>query len=258
MLKMAGQGPTASPPHNAWEGMIRIAQGPFLFGASELQFQYDLKLSLVHYPGMKEEIRQTFCMPQQEITLPTYSIGEFEVSNQQYRQFVLATDYRPADAANYLKHWLGKSSYPEWTATFPVVWVSQADAQAYCRWRDGRLPTEQEWEKAARGANARYFPWGNRLPSQETANFRSEQAEPIGNRPEDKSPYAVYDMGGNVAELTSSTVYWNGQPRVVIRGGSYRLAVREMLVYKRHLHSLPSRRDEAVGFRCAATLPAED
>jgi len=231
---------------------VRVPAGKFTFGTTEEQFQYYVSHSLINFPGMVGKLRKTFVIPPRQIKLQEFAIDPFEVSNEQYRQFVKATGYKPASTTNYLKHWTGPDSYPNWAGTFPVVWISQEDAEAYCKWRGGRLPTEQEWEKAARGTDDRAFPWGNTYPAADTVNlaFGTGRAEPVGNRPDDKSPFGVYDMGGNVSEVTASTVKDGAQTLVVVRGGSFISGGRDAAVYRRTLFDPPSVRSETVGCRC--------
>jgi len=240
-----GEQTSASP-------QVSVPAGKFTFGTTEEQFQSFVTHSLVNFPGMVEKLRKTFVIPPRQIDLPEFKIDQFEVTNEQYRQFVAATGYQPADMTNYLKHWSSGTSYPSWAGTFPVVWISQEDAQAYCKWRGGRLPTEEEWEKAARGTDGRMFPWGNQYPSRDTTNFGfgTKRAEPVGNRTEDKSPYQVYDMGGNVAEITASTVKGGPAPLIVIKGGSFMSGGRGAAAYKRTLLPGVSVRNETTGCRC--------
>ncbi len=231
---------------------VRVPAGKFTFGTTEEQFQSYLTHSLINFPGMIEKLRKSFIIPARQIDLPEFKIDQFEVANEQYRQFVAATGYQPADITSYLKQWTGKATYPNWAGTFPVVWISQEDAQAYCKWRGGRLPTEEEWEKAARGTDGRMFPWGNTYPSRDTTNFGfgTTRAEPVGNRPDDKSPYDVYDMGGNVAELTASIEKGGPEPLTVMRGGSFVSGGRDAATYKRTRLPAPSVRSETTGCRC--------
>ncbi|MFB3903852.1 MAG: formylglycine-generating enzyme family protein [Acidobacteriota bacterium] len=243
----AAAGRQAAPPQ------VRVPAGKFTYGTTEEQFQSFVTHSLINFPGMVEKLRKSFVIPPREIDLPEFMIDQFEVTNEQYREFVAATGYEPANTRNYLKLWTGRTSYPEWAGTFPVVWISQEDAQAYCKWRGGRLPTEEEWEKAARGTDGRMFPWGNDYPSKETTNFGfgSGRAEPVGNRADDKSPYLVYDMGGNVAEITGTTIQDGKEGRVVIRGGSFVGGGRDASTYKRAITTKALVRAETVGCRCA-------
>lgn len=230
------------------ESTVLVPAGSFVFGATEQQFEYYFRQSVVRFPEMRERLRESMVIPPRSIMLQDYHIDEFEVTNEQYRRFAVATRYRPQSTSDYLKDWLNLTTFPEWAATFPVIWVSREDAQAYCRWRGGRLPTEEEWEKAARGTDGRYFPWGNVFPQPETANFDTQKLEPAGNRPGDKSPYGAYDMAGNVAELTSSMTSVSGQSRTVIKGGSFIGSAREMLTYQRTISAVD--RAAAMGFRC--------
>ncbi len=236
------------------DNKFKIPTGPFLFGASETQFQLYLRRSRVNFPGMEDRLRKLFVIPQRSVSLPEFHIDQFEVTNRQYADFLLDTKYRPTNTIDYLNHWSEETIYPEWASTFPLVWVAQEDAQAYCEWSGGRLPSEEEWEKAARGTEGAYFPWGNIVPTPEQANFNTDQVEPAGNRPADKSPYEIYDMGGNVAELTSTVIKDNGEIKVVVRGGSFLGRLREMLVYQRTQRLLRGERRANVGFRCLTNV----
>ena len=199
---------------------------------------------------MPEKLRQIFVIPPRRVALPAFHIDQFEVTNRQYRTFLLATRYQPSNATNYLLDWPQPTDHPKWAATFPVVWISQADAQAYCQWRGGRLPTEEEWEKAARGTDQRLFPWGPEYPDPDRTNFATQNPEPVGNRPGDRSPYGVYDLGGNVAELTSSIIQKSPSAvNTATRGGSFIGAARETLVYQRSVVRLETR-SQTIGFRC--------
>ncbi len=232
------------------EGTVAVAAGPFLFGATDKQIDFYVSQSVVNFPGMVEAIRSSFSVPQRSLVLEGFQIDQFEVTNRDYKRFLAETHYQPADRTDYLAIWQG-DDYPDWAETFPVVWISQPDAMAFCKWRGGWLPTEEEWEKAARGTDGRYFPWGNVFPSPDVANFSSKQAEPAGNRPGDVSPVQAYDMGGNVAELTQSLAQLGGVSHVVVRGGSYANQAREMMTVHRDLSADSSTRRADLGFRCA-------
>lgn len=236
-------------------GMVEVPAGAFTFGTTEEIFQSFAKAGTMNFPGMVDNLRLDFVIPPRSVNLPVFFIGQFEVTNEQYREFVLETGYRPKASKNYLKVWTGTNTFPDWAATFPVVWVSQGDASAYCEWKGLRLPTEEEWEKAARGADARPYPWGNTPPDRETANSSTDQVEPYGNRPGDVSPFDVYDLAANVAELTSTQVERYDREQVVVRGGSFKTHTREMVVFYRFLNLGPSGRSERIGFRCAADAP---
>jgi len=129
------------------------------------------------------------------IDLPAFYVDETEVSNAEYRRFAEATGHAAPKTADY-------STHPD----YPVSGVSYEDALAYASWAGKRLPTEAEWEKAARGTDERTFPWGD-------AEWNSgvpSQLQPVNSQPERRSPYGAYNMAGNVWEWTASP--YNPQP----------------------------------------------
>jgi len=150
-----------------------------------------------------------------EVELPGFWIDRAPVTNAEYARFVAKTEHKPP------KHWEGKTP-PEEIAGHPVTFVSWHDAVAYAAWAGGRLPTEEEWEKAARGTAGREYPWGewaeDHCNSRE-AGIRSTM--PVGQySPRGDSPYGCVDMAGNVWEWTASR-YEPGSGDRVVRGGSW-------------------------------------
>jgi len=182
---------------------VEVAGGMFLYGATEEQAELYFQGLMLNYPGLRERLRKNFIIPPEPVQVSAFKIDEFEVTNRQFSAFVKQTGYRPSSGEDYLKHWTSGGNPPDWADDFPVVWISQRDAAAFCEWAGGRLPTEQEWERAARGGDGRLFPWGNDHPKPLTANLKGK-LEPVGNRPGDISPFQVYDLAGNVSELTGT------------------------------------------------------
>lgn len=168
-----------------------------------------------------------------QIDLPAFVIDKYEVTNRQYAKFNLDHKYDP-DMAN-----------------LPVTMVSQVDARSHCEALDKRLPTEQEWEKAARGSDGRIYPWGNEFDV--TAAVTSEtdfqghpaQALDVGSRPKGRSPLGVMDMSGNVWEWTSS---FEGR-YAILKGGSF-VEDRDLSTATGRLLSIPDDSKDYVGFRC--------
>jgi serine/threonine-protein kinase len=149
--------------------------------------------------------------PQDWVFLPTFWLSRTPVTNLQFIQFIEATDYETdaerwrLETAWYQPRGPG-SALTSAKADHPVVWLSWNDILAFCRWASVRLPTEAEWEKAARGIDGRIHPWGNKRPSSSLCNFNGNVGETtsVGAYLDGASPYGVLDMSGNVWERTSS------------------------------------------------------
>jgi formylglycine-generating enzyme required for sulfatase activity len=175
--------------------------------------------------------------PQHTVYLPDYFIARVPVTNAQYKLFLDATKNRPPS------YW-AEGCIPNGKENHPVVSVNWYHAQAFCRWAGVRLPTEAEWEKAARGTDGRKYPWGDEPPNERLCNFYGSQIKdttPVGSYPAGASPYGLLDMIGNIWEWTDSR--WgssverpkysypydkidgredaNERGRFVIRGGSF-------------------------------------
>jgi len=174
-------------------------------------------------------------------------LGEFyidltPVTNAEYKLFIDATGH------DQPSHWRG-GNYPEGKADHPVVEVNWFSATAYAEWAGKRLPTNEEWEKAARGTDGRTWPWGNEW-SIDNANVFSGDTTPVGKySPQGDSPYGCQDMAGNVWEWIGG-----GQPsqlRAPLRGGDWLDGIEEAQTFHIRMHT-PRRKNPFVGFRCAA------
>jgi serine/threonine-protein kinase len=182
----------------------------------------------------------------QKIALPEFQIARYPVTNEQYHYFLLANPQHPPPPG-----WRGHN-FPIGKARHPVINVSHTDVIAFCRWLNCRLPTAEEWEKAARGTDGRTYPWGEAWEDGRYCNnyeARNSGTTPVDRYPEGASPYKVLDMAGNVWEWTASHhgSAWMNQ----LCGGSWRsfsgYAVRAA---GRDRLLLDDRRDD-LGFRCA-------
>jgi iron(II)-dependent oxidoreductase len=175
--------------------VMGIPAGPFQMGASDKEWSHLISVGVPH-DRIKGE------RPQHEVILSGYRIGKYPVTNREYRAFVRETGHRVPEG------WEGEE-YPEGKGDHPVVEVSWEDAMAYCNWLSGmtgysyRLPTEAEWEKAARGEDGRVYPWGDEFNRQKanTKESNIDSTTPVGQfSPQGDSPYGVADMAGNVLE----------------------------------------------------------
>jgi len=224
------------PPPAADAAMIAIPAGEFIMGSD-----------------VEDE------RPPHVVSVGAFEIDKLEATNQEFERFVQETGYvTDAEKASDTSWRYYAKDKPQ----HPVVKVTWNDAIAFCEWAGKRLPTEAEWEKAARGADARSYPWGNqwdaaRANAKEAGN-RGTTA--VGSFPAGASPYGVLDMAGNVAEWTSDwfNAYpggdfyspYFGEKYRVIRGGGWFSDQNLVRTTERSASSMILANDD-VGFRCA-------
>ncbi|MDK1119580.1 MAG: SUMF1/EgtB/PvdO family nonheme iron enzyme [Anaerolineae bacterium] len=232
------------------EEFVKIPSGEFIYGP-EVCFE-----RLEQCPPFKS--RQT-------IDLPGFQIGRYPITNTQWRRFLGATGHNWIGSwYRYVSGWRGKflraytpaRNYPENHDNFPIVDVTQADAIAYCKWLSGEidkpcgLPTEFQWEKAARGTDGRIYPWGDTAPRPEIQWQKKFPVTPdtylfslifkpqrewaragwywrngyplaVGSFPENVSPYGCVDMSGNIWEWTVSLYNPDLPDFHTVKGGSW-------------------------------------
>jgi len=224
------------------------------------------------------------------VTLKPFYMDRLEVTNAQYAKFLAAVAKegdaawrhpdQPATKKTHVPSTWANPDIGEAKANHPVVGVDWFDAYAYAKWADKRLPTEAEWEKAARGTDGRVYPWGA-APPEERFTFRASffgtylsadgfrYTAPVGKFPSDASPCGCLDMAGNAAEWCAD---WFGPPPVeprltdpvgppngterVTKGGAWNLNAESLHSYNRRPMA-PSGRAANVGFRCAKNAPLE-
>ena len=198
--------------------------------------------------------------PEHKRFVEGYYIDTFEVTNSRYQEFVKATGYPNP------KHWRDGFIPPE-RLNHPVTYVNWFDADKFCRWEGKRLPTEPEWEKAARGIDKRIFPWGDKFSKEKgnTPQYGHGDTLPVGSFQAGISPYGLHDMAGNAFEWTND---WfkpypgnkhpdenYGELYKLVRGGSwydctyYKCGISAP-TYNRIFFN-PYTKNNNFGFRCA-------
>lgn len=240
--------------------MIHIPAGKFLMGSTKQQAEQAIK------DGLDEDLAE-YEQPQHTVELSDYSIGKYPITNREYQAFVRDIKYEPP------RGWEG-DIFPSEKGSHPIVNVSWEDANNYCKWlsektkKNYRLPTEAEWEKAARGIDGRVYPWGDIFDSKNanTSESNIEDTSDVGKfSPQGDSPYGCADMAGNVWEWCNDWLNENEykQRKAIIikdplgpqkgfertlRGGAYYNSNRFIRCAYRRRYD-PSLFDDNTGFR---------
>ena len=244
--------------------MVLVPAGEFLMGTSDADVDAMLKANPEWKKAWFDDER-----PQHKVRLDGYWIYRYEVTVGEYRRFCTAT----ARAMPKL--------YPWSTDDHPIVNVTWDDAAAYAQWAGARLPSEAEWEKAARGADGRWYPWGNKWEKERCNNYASDfqnlenghkanKTSPVGDFSTGASPYGVEDMAGNAWEWcqdwydphyyaqckTTTAVNPQGPDdgeKRVMRGGSWGSYAITVRTAHRHADLPDLTYIDSGGFRCVVT-----
>lgn len=201
--------------------------------------------------------------PVHQVALDAFSIDKTEVTNAFYQACEDQGTCTPPQASNSntQANYYGNPEFSD----YPVIYVTWEQAKTYCEWRGARLPTEAEWEKAARGTDGRTYPWGENIDeSFANFNYRVGDTTAVGSYEKGKSPYGLYDMAGNVWEWVAdwySETYYGQSPAEnptgpasgtmrVLRGGSWGLVGLSVSASYRYAND-PVATSPDLGFRCA-------
>ena len=268
--------PSATPSPTATPTATPEPTPTKAYKAGELETRKQDGMEMVYVPAgsfeMGSDSEFADEMPLRQISMDAFFIDKYEVSNGQYQECLTAgACTEPGNLTTP-----SQESYfanPDF-ADYPVVYVDWAQAQAYCQWIGGDLPSEAQWEKAARGTDGRQFPWGNEGPDtqftfgaedfpNDYANFDDYQGDltPVGNYPNGASPFGALDMAGNVWEWTrdwygaydaGQTVNPEGPESgtdKVVRGGAFDFGAWSIRSTYRGKQS-PNYQNYQQGFRC--------
>ncbi len=244
--RAAPTAPLAQPPATSQvpNGMVLVPAGEFTMGEPESA-------------GPRQD-REPPNWPPHSVRVEAFYIDAREVTNGEYERFVAATG-APQPAT-----WADSRRPANW-ALIPVTGVSWSDAAAYAAWAGKRLPSEDEWEYAARGTDGRVYPWGPTWDESRTAvgTSLSEWPEPVGSRVDGSSPFGALDLAGSAAEWTATSyAAYPGGTAIplgsgdlkMVRGGSY--VSEDSWAQRSTLRSVqdPTKRDKRIGFRCARSV----
>ncbi len=289
-------------------GMVKIPGGEFIMGSNKTDKADKAKEFGLSKPWYADE------HPQRKLQVPDFFIDTYEVTNAQYREFVVKTNYwlpaqwdkngylltreilESADVAK-LKSFISETLRLDLDTRslnkgalivaiekrqkildrYPVTGVTWPNARDYCAWVKKRLPTEVEWEKAARGPHGQEFPWGNDWNPAKlnaaSADSWEDGVSPVGAYPQGKSPYGVFDMAGNVMEWVqddyapypqsnSEATYKNtafAKQNKVVRGGGWggvgHYVISHFYRGAYRFYLAPHSAFSDLGFRCAGAAP---
>jgi formylglycine-generating enzyme required for sulfatase activity len=208
--------PAASSP----AGMVRIPGTSFMFEVSGIEIEGENQIGVdVQYPWENVARRAH----RSTVQIGPFYIDRYPVTNAEFRKFLDASKYSPADNHNFLKDWKD-GNYPAGWANKPVTWISLEDARAYAHWAGKRLPHEWEWQYAAQGSDGRVYPWGNQwdpaaVPTPDKGRTLTGPDD-VTAHPRGASPFGVEDLTGNAWQWTDE--YSDDHTRAaILRGGSY-------------------------------------
>ena len=206
------------PADTTPSGMVAIPGSEFNFQVSGVELEDNGPGVDVQYPWEHQPVRQH----SHAITISSFYIDRYPITNAEFKAFLVATHYHPKDDFDFLKDWQG-GTYPDGWAKRPVTWVSLEDARAYAVWAGKRLPHEWEWQYAAQGTDGRLYPWGSnvdatRMPFPDKGRLLTMPS--LVNAENGASPFGVMDLVGNVWQWTDE--YEDEHTRAaILRGGSY-------------------------------------
>jgi formylglycine-generating enzyme required for sulfatase activity len=240
--------------------LVFVPAGEFTMGSSATS-------ALADCQNLRSDCRLdwfTNAEPSHKVTLDAFWIDQTEVTTKQYAACVSAKKCKPPFQNNSYtrKSYFGNPSFDN----YPVIYVSWYDAESYCQWAKRRLPSEAEWEKAARGTDERTYPWGNEPPNKNLLNYNLDVGDTtaVKTYPKGVSPYGAYDMAGNAWEWVNDWYdenYYRASPLSnplgpytgkdkVSRSSAWIFYDFDVRVTDRY-GNYPKTTNNVIGFRCA-------
>jgi len=262
LVKVRRTRPYGTPP----PGMVEVPAADVVL---KVQFRnrecgfYESRHPLVRGDGRLVRHHQPVVI-ERRVKLRRYAIDETPVTNAEFARFLDQTHYRPRYAKNFLRHWRDGRP-PADKPDHPVVWVDLDDCRAYAEWAGKRLPTEEEWQRAAQGPGNRRYPWGDEIRPGTCNGGETGGTTPVRAFPAGRSPYGCYDLCGNTWEWTESERSDGHTRFAILRGGAYYKAKGSMWYTDggpqpcgfamKYLLMWPGLdRCATIGFRCVADL----
>ena len=227
------------------EEWVPVSGGTFVMGSSEADMVATVNECNATEGQRTGQVcqRDWFKEPQRTVSVADFQINKYEITNAQYDTCVAAGIC--AKAGRTVSDTSIQRDPGFFAPDYPVMAVNWYDADTFCRWIGGRLPTEEEWERAARGTDGRRYPWGNAFETGR-ANLDSSYPTPVGKYSRGTSPYGVFDMAGNVFEWTASA----SGGKYVVRGGGWTKDYFRGRVTDRGTWLEPTFANYDIGFRC--------
>jgi iron(II)-dependent oxidoreductase len=245
---------SAPPP-----GMISVPEGDFDFSVRGIEIEGGNDPGVdVQYPWEDSPRRSH----RHRLHIHHFFIDRTPVTHAQFKQFLDATHYHPADDHNFLRDW-ANGSYPDGWANKPVTWVSLEDARAYAAWAGKRLPHEWEWQYAAQSGDGRLYPWGNQwnpnaVPPPDHGRTQRPPSD-VDSHPQGASRFGVLDLVGNVSQWTDEFSDEHTRAAIIRGAASYQPhgsiwyfpQTYRLDEHEKFLLMAPSRdRSATIGFRC--------
>jgi gamma-glutamyl hercynylcysteine S-oxide synthase len=257
VLTVRGGKPWLISKTSATRRVATLSSGMVLIPGATFSYEVTTGEDFIPYPDVSGK----------EISVDSFLIDKYPVTNAEYHEFLESSGYVPSDTTRYLRNWV-KGTFRQGQDKYPVVYLSLEDMKAYASWAGKRLPTQAEWQLAAQGTDKRLWPWGNEFHGT-YCNNAFGRPTPVDAFSKGQSQFGAMDFVGNIWQMTND-LYFNGNNYfAVIRGGSYYNPESSWWYIKGGPQSLDRTqimllvspgydRRSTVGFRCVRDIDQEN